>query len=91
MVVRVKRCGGAEAEKGRWWHECVAADRWLRGEAVTGRWRYGGMMVAARRSGQWVVCGLRGRALHRRPACPTTSVECGDGQDRASPLRHTHS
>lgn len=83
------RCGVAEAEEGRWWPECVATDRWLRGEAVAGRWRYGGMvMVAARRSGQWVVRGLRGRALHQRPECPTTSVVCGDGKVRASPAHH---
>ncbi|MPC10873.1 hypothetical protein E2C01_003517 [Portunus trituberculatus] len=35
------------------------------------------VMVVARLSGQWVVRGLRGRALYLRPGCPTTSVVFG--------------
>lgn len=51
-------------------------------EAVAGRWRHRGM-VAARQASQWVVRGLRRRALYLRSVCLATSVVCSGGAARS--------
>lgn len=83
----MRRHGGGRDSDGQVVREMRSLDRWWRRGGRAGRWRHIGM-VAARRAGQWVVCGSwRRRARHLRPACPATSVLWRRQAPRVASLR----